>query len=289
MDATLGHVLVTGSSTGIGRASVVHLAKLGFNVLAGVRRESDALSIEHDGGSNVKAILLDVTKPEQISTAFDTAQRFCGDQGLAGLVNNAGIVVHGPVEFIPLNDWRRQFEVNVFGQIAVTQMMLPLLRARVASAGKGSARIVMISSIAGLISQPILSPYCASKYALEAVSDSLRNELRPQGIQVCLIEPGAIDTPIWNKAEANPEVYPADHPARALYGKAIDGITKASQKSAKNAIPAERVARVVGACMTRKRPRTRYPVCLESHVGSAAKGFLPTWIMDAGICWALGT
>jgi NAD(P)-dependent dehydrogenase (short-subunit alcohol dehydrogenase family) len=289
MDSPRGHVLVTGSSTGIGRASVVHLAKLGFNVLAGVRRESDALAIEHDGGDNVKGILLDVTNPRQIAAALETTKKLCGEQGLAGLVNNAGIVVHGPVEFIPLEDWRRQFEVNVFGQIAMTQAMLPLLRARVAAAGMGSARIVMMSSIAGLISQPILSPYCSSKYALEAVTDSLRLELRLQGIQVCLVEPGAIDTPIWNKAEANPGIFPPDHPARALYGKAIDGITKASQKSAKNAIPAEKVARVVGACMTRKRPRTRYPVCLESHVGSAAKGFLPTWVMDAGICWALGT
>jgi len=288
MSESLGHVLITGCSTGIGRASVIHLAKLGFNVLAGVRNATDRQSIEQAGGGNVKAILLDVTDSAAIRAAAKTVGEICGQRGLAGLVNNAGIVVHGPVEFVPIRRWREQFEVNVIGQIELTQAMLPLLRMRVAASGRGSARIVNMSSIAGLIAQPILSPYNASKYALEAVSDSLRMELRPQGILVCLIEPGAIDTPIWGKAEANPDVFPADHPARSLYGKAIDGITNHSRKSARNAVPAEKVAQVVGRCMTRKRPRTRYPVCWESHVGSAAKGFLPTAIMDAGICWALG-
>jgi NAD(P)-dependent dehydrogenase (short-subunit alcohol dehydrogenase family) len=283
-----GHVFITGCSTGIGRASVVHLAALGFHVLAAVRTAEHARAVEQAGGANVKAVMLDVTEAAAVAAAAKTVREACGEDGLMGLVNNAGIVVHGPVEFVPLSEWRRQFEVNLFGQIALTQAMLPLLRKGVTARGHGSGRIVMISSIAGLIAQPILSPYNASKYALEAVSDSLRMELRGQGIRVCLIEPGAIDTPIWNKAEANPDVFPPNHPARELYGRAIDGITNASRKSARNALPAEKVARVVAACLTRKRPRSRYPVCLESHVGSAAKALLPTAVMDAGICWALG-
>jgi NAD(P)-dependent dehydrogenase (short-subunit alcohol dehydrogenase family) len=285
MNQCKGHVFITGCSSGIGRASVMHLAQQGFRVLAAVRSEKDARAVEKDGA---KSVLLDVTDAAAVAAAAQTAREICGDDGLIGLVNNAGIVVHGPVEFVPLCEWRKQFEVNLFGQIALTQAMLPLLRRGVAAHGPGSARIVMISSIAGLIAQPILAPYNASKYALEAVSDSLRMELRGQGIRVCLIEPGAIDTPIWNKAEANPHAFPPDHPARALYGRAIDGITNASRKSASKALPAERVARVVAACLMRKRPRSRYPVCLESHVGSAAKALLPTAVMDAGICWALG-
>jgi NAD(P)-dependent dehydrogenase (short-subunit alcohol dehydrogenase family) len=288
MNQATGHVLITGCSSGIGRACVVRLSRLGFNILAGVRSEADGQAIEQAGAPLTKAITLDVTNPADIASAAAAVKEACGADGLRGLVNNAGISVHGPVEFVPLAEWRRQFEVNFFGQIALTQVMLPLLREHVAAHGQGAARIVMMSSIAGLISHPIVGPYCASKYALEALGDSLRMEVAGQGIRVCIVEPGAIDTPIWNKAEANPGLFPLDHPARPLYGKAIDGLTTAARKSQRTASPADKVARAVEACLTRRRPRRRYPVCMESHVGAAAKRLLPAAIMDAGICRALG-
>lgn len=287
MSDTRRHVLISGCSTGIGRACVIHLAKLGFAVLAGVRKEDDARAIEQAGGPNVKGVLLDITDPASIAAATKTAQDICGD-GLMGLINNAGISVHGPVEHIPLADWRRQFEVNFFGHIAMTQAMLPLLREYIANHEKGSARIVMMGSIAGLIAQPIVAPYNASKHALEALSDALRLELAAQGIRVCLIEPGAIDTPIWAKAEANPGAFPADHPARKLYAREIDGIVNGARKAAATAISTDSVAKVVATCLIRWRPRSRYLVGKDAHIGALAKWLLPTSVLDAGMRWALG-
>jgi NAD(P)-dependent dehydrogenase (short-subunit alcohol dehydrogenase family) len=288
MSIDRGTVLISGSSTGIGRACVIHLAKMGFMVLAGVRKEADARALEQAGGVNVKGILLDVTDEASIAEAAKIAAEVCGGGGLLGLVNNAGISVHGPVEHIPLADWRRQFEVNLFGHIAVTQAMLPLMREYVARNGKGAARIVMMGSIAGLVAQPIVAPYNASKFAMEALSDSLRLELGAQGIQVCLIEPGAIDTPIWAKAEANPGAFPADHPARKLYAREIDAIVNAARKSAAAAAPTDGVVKVVEKCLTRRRPRSRYLVGKDARVGAVAKWLLPTRVLDAGMRWALG-
>jgi NAD(P)-dependent dehydrogenase (short-subunit alcohol dehydrogenase family) len=283
-----GTILISGCSTGIGRACVLHLAKMSFPVLAGVRSEADGKSLAEAGGANVRPILLDITDAASIARAAEIARDTCGDDGLLGLVNNAGISVHGPIEHIPLSEWRRQFEVNFFGHIAMTQAILPLLRKGVTTHGHGRARIVMMSSIAGRIAQPIIGPYNASKFALEAASDALRLELRAQGIKVVLVEPGAIDTPIWAKAEANPGKFPPDHPARVLYAKAIDAVVDSAKKSAASAIPADHVARVVAACLTRRRPRTRYLIGTDAHIGAVAKMVLPTKILDAGMAWALG-
>jgi NAD(P)-dependent dehydrogenase (short-subunit alcohol dehydrogenase family) len=282
------HVLITGCSTGIGRACAVYLGKMGFVVLAGVRTEADAKGIEQSAGQNVRAILIDVTDADSIARAARQAREICGDARLIGLVNNAGISVHGPVEHVPLSGWRRQMEVNLFGQIAVTQALLPLLRAGVTVHGQGAARIVMMSSIAGLIAQPIIAPYNASKFALEAVSDALRLELQPQGIKVCVVEPGAIDTPIWAKAEANPGAFPPDHPARVLYAREIDAIVNGARKAAANAIGADAVAKVVAKCLMLRRPRTRYRVGRDAMIGAMAKAVLPTWLLDRGMRWGLG-
>jgi NAD(P)-dependent dehydrogenase (short-subunit alcohol dehydrogenase family) len=246
---------------------------MGFVVLAGVRTEADAKGIEQSAGQNVRAILIDVTDADSIARAARQAREICGDARLIGLVNNAGISVHGPVEHVPLSGWRRQMEVNLFGQIAVTQ---------------GAARIVMMSSIAGLIAQPIIAPYNASKFALEAVSDALRLELQPQGIKVCVVEPGAIDTPIWAKAEANPGAFPPDHPARVLYAREIDAIVNGARKAAANAIGADAVAKVVAKCLMLRRPRTRYRVGRDAMIGAMAKAVLPTWLLDRGMRWGLG-
>lgn len=261
---------------------------MGFVVLAGVRTEADAKGIEQSAGQNVRAILIDVTDADSIARAARQAREICGDARLIGLVNNAGISVHGPVEHVPLSGWRRQMEVNLFGQIAVTQALLPLLRAGVTVHGQGAARIVMMSSIAGLIAQPIIAPYNASKFALEAVSDALRLELQPQGIKVCVVEPGAIDTPIWAKAEANPGAFPPDHPARVLYAREIDAIVNGARKAAANAIGADAVAKVVAKCLMLRRPRTRYRVGRDAMIGAMAKAVLPTWLLDRGMRWGLG-
>jgi NAD(P)-dependent dehydrogenase (short-subunit alcohol dehydrogenase family) len=275
-----GHVLITGASTGIGRATAIHLASIGFGVFAGVRRDVDGRSLESDGGGKIKAVLIDVADDASIASAFEIIRATVADDGLLGLINNAGIGVVGPIEHLSRDEWHRQFDVNVFGPIAVTQSALPLLRAHVQRHGRGSARIVNISSIAGKIAQPILAPYSASKFALESVSDSLRLELRPQGILVCLVNPGAIDTPIWKKGEAAEAAIPQDHPARQLYGSMIDRVTNAAKNAAKSAIPPLTVAKAVEACLKRRRPKIRTFVGLDAKAGAFAKAIMPDRLLD---------
>jgi NAD(P)-dependent dehydrogenase (short-subunit alcohol dehydrogenase family) len=172
--------LVTGASSGIGRACALRLVSSGWRVLAGVRRSGDA-------PKGTQEVLLDVTNPEHVHAVAERVDE------LHGLVNNAGIAVAVPLEFIPLDELRRQFEVNVFGQVAVTQALLPQLR-------RSKGRIVFVGSIAGKSALPFLGPYAASKHALEAIADSLRVELQPFGVGVSIVEPGTIKTPIWTKS-----------------------------------------------------------------------------------------
>ena len=184
-----GTVLVTGASTGIGEATALHLRELGFEPVAGVRSDEDAERLARSGLRTVK---LDVTDDGQIDGSRRGDRRW---SALAGLVNNAGIAVAAPIEFLPLDQLRRQLEVNLIGQVAVTQALLPALR-------RGRGRIVNVSSIGGRVALPLLGAYSMSKFGLEAFSDSLRRELRRQGVDVIVIEPGGIKTPIWKKGNA---------------------------------------------------------------------------------------
>ena len=274
-------VLITGTSTGIGRACALHLARKGFVVLAGARRESDAPVVETVGYQQICPIRIDVTDSGSIAAAAARVREVVGEAGLCGLVNNAGIGVLGPIEHIPIDGWRRQFEVNVFGQVMVTQTMLPLLRDHVARRGHGAARIINISSIGGRLAQPILGPYTASKFALEAISDSLRFELRSQGIQVCVIQPGAVQSEIWRKGEAQTSNFPPDSPARQLYGRVITGVETVAKKAGIGAVPAQRVADVVEKCLTRRRPRTRYLIGPDAKSAAFFQSILPKSWFDA--------
>jgi NAD(P)-dependent dehydrogenase (short-subunit alcohol dehydrogenase family) len=191
-------------------------------------------------------------------------------------VNNAGISVSGPLEFVPLEDLRRQFEVNVFGQVAVTQRFLPLLRA-------GRGRIVNMSSIAGRSTAPLLGPYSASKFALEACNDALRRELHPWGIHVSCVEPGAIATPIWKKA-----LDAADGPAAAtllrageLYAKPMKALRRFGEHADRTAVPAELVARVVHHALTARKPKTRYLVGKDAKIQAMLTRLLPDRMLDA--------
>jgi NAD(P)-dependent dehydrogenase (short-subunit alcohol dehydrogenase family) len=277
------HVLVTGSSTGIGRACVLHLARRGWTVFAGVRKAADAETLRAgaEGAENILPLIIDVTDAASIQAAAIQVGETTGAQGLTALVNNAGISVNGPLELVPLADWRRQFEVNFFGHIGVTQAMLPLLRTYAqANEGRQPARIVMMSSIAGRLGQPILGPYCSSKFALEAASDALRVELREQRIGVSIVEPGAIKSEIWRKAldEVAPE---AADPSSERYQDLIRGITLAATKAEEVAIPALRVAQVVERCLTARRAPIRILVGTDAKLGATAAAILPTRMMDA--------
>src|SRR5258708_33287478 len=181
-------VVATGASTGIGEACALRLDRRGFHVFAGVRREVDGGALKQKASGRLTPILLDVTDASSIKSAAAAVAASLDEEGLSGLVNNAGIAIAGPLEFLPIDELRRQFEVNVIGQIAVTQAFLPLLR-------KGHGRIVNMGSISGRLAFPLLGPYAASKFALRALTTALRMELRPWGIPVSIIEPSGIATP----------------------------------------------------------------------------------------------
>jgi len=206
-----------------------------------------------------------------------------GSAGLAGLVNNAGIVVAGPLEFLPLSELRKQFEVNVLGQIAVTQAFLPLLR-------QARGRIVNMSSIAGRVAFPYLGPYSASKYAFEAISDALRIELLPWGISVSVIEPGDVATPIWKKSTAAAQETARSFPAQAmdLYGHSLEAVTKASEKTAAAAFDPVHVARAVEHALTAANPRTRYLVGPGVRLRAILKKILPDRLFDQLIVRYIG-
>lgn len=272
-DGKPGAVVITGASTGIGRACALELNRIGFRVFAGVRNDADGTGLKEASSGRITPVMLDVTDHGSISAAAETVAQVMGDGGIRGLVNNAGIVVGGPFEFLPLDDMRRQFEVNFFGQIAVTRAFLPLLR-------KGRGRIVNMGSISGRVVTPFVGPYGASKHALEALSDALRVELMPWDIEVALIEPGSIATPIWKKSvsAAAAAVYPAQ--ARELYGNAMLAVQQAALRKGEEAIPVSTVVQAVVHAVTAARPKTRYLVGRGARIQALFKKFLPDRLLD---------
>ena len=266
---TTGAVVVTGASTGIGRATALQLDKAGYTGFAGVRTQKDAVALKKDASEKLTPLTLDVTKSRSIKAAEQRVRRAVGKEGLVGLVNNAGIGFGGPVEYIPLDDYRRSFEVNYFGQIAVTQAFLPLLR-------RASGTIVNIASIGGRIASPFLSPYSGSKFALEALSDALRRELKPWGIEVVAVEPGSIATPIWEKAGETATAATAAMPAegRRLYGAQLERVGKLLEKTAKGGIPPKRVAQTIHKAIQKDRPKPRYLVGIDAKIAARMNAVL---------------
>ncbi len=242
-------VVITGASTGIGRACALDLDRRGFGVFATVRQAADGAALAMQASAHLRTLYLDVTDEASIRQAAAEVAAAVGEAGLHGLVNNAGVAEPGPLEFLPLDRLRRQFEVNVTGQVAVTQAFLPLLR-------RARGRIVNVGSIGGRSVLPFAGAYCASKYALEAVTDALRMELQPAGVEVVIVEPGGVATPIWDKALD--EALPPE--VEAVYGPALAAMKNAVAKVSTEGVPAEAVARVVHAALTARRPRTRYLV-----------------------------
>jgi NAD(P)-dependent dehydrogenase (short-subunit alcohol dehydrogenase family) len=267
-------VLVTGASTGLGRATVLRLDAAGWRVFAGVRKESDAEALAEAGSDRLTPLILDVTDPEQIAAAAERIGAEA-DGRLDGLVNNAGIAVPGPLETLPLDDFRRQVEVNLTAQVAVTQAMLPLIR-------PARGRIVFIASIGGRIAFPLNGAYHAAKFGVEAVGDVFRQELRPWGISVSIVEPGSIDTPIWERGEQNVnEIEARAHPDQeALYGKAIASFRKVVQDLADRGISPEKVAEAISHALEADRPRTRYLVGLDAKLQARLKVLIPDRIFD---------
>jgi NAD(P)-dependent dehydrogenase (short-subunit alcohol dehydrogenase family) len=273
-------VLVTGASTGIGRSTALRLDSSGWQVFAGVRKEADAESLRAEASSGLVPVTLDVTEPEQIAAV--AAQVEAGSEGgLDGLVNNAGVAIPGPLETIPLEDFRRQLDVNLVGYVAMTQALLPQIR-------HAEGRVVFISSIGGRVAFPFAGAYHAAKYGTEAIGDVFRQELRPWGLRVSIIEPGSIDTPIWGRGQDKATEIEAKSPqTNLLYGAAIAKFRKVIEDTAERGIPPEKVAKAISHALESSRPRARYLVGLDAKVQARVKPFIPTSVFDWVVARAL--
>jgi NAD(P)-dependent dehydrogenase (short-subunit alcohol dehydrogenase family) len=265
-------VVVTGASSGIGRAAAEHLAGVGFHVLAGVRNDRDAAAVSSD---QVEAVRLDITDEEQVAALARRVQSDPQARPLRAVVNNAGIAVNAPVELIPLTDWRRQFDVNFFGHVAVIQALLPAL---LSSRG----RVINISSIGGRVAGPTFGAYSAAKFALEAMSDALRREVRHLGIDVIVVQPGAIATPIWDKgiAAATARDSAMTEEQRRRYSTVNARAVQRARDASVNGVPPERVAEVITRAVTVARPRTRYLVGRDARITARLAALLPDRVLD---------
>jgi NAD(P)-dependent dehydrogenase (short-subunit alcohol dehydrogenase family) len=273
-------VLVTGASTGIGRASALRLDGAGWRVFAGVRRQEDAESLVEAGSANLSPLYLDVTDAEQIAAAAALIESQV--DGLDGVVNNAGVAIPSPLETIPIEDFRRQVEINLTGQVAVTQAVLGQIR-------RAGGRVVFISSIGGRIALPFTGAYHAAKFGIEAVGDVFRQELRPWGISVSIIEPGSIDTPIWERGERTSDEVGARSPQReALYGRAIEKYREVVRQTAERGIPPEKVAQAVEHALSAERPKTRYLVGIDAKVQARIRPLVPTRVFDRVVARMMG-
>jgi NAD(P)-dependent dehydrogenase (short-subunit alcohol dehydrogenase family) len=267
--------LVTGASTGIGRATALWLDSRNWRVYAGVRREEDATSLAEGASDRLQPLILDVTSAEQIEAASRRVAEDTGGAGLDGLVNNAGIAVPGPLETLPIEDFRRQVEVSLTAQVAVTKAMLPSIRS-------AQGRVVFITSIGGLMAVQMFGAYHAAKFGLEAVGDVFRQELRPWGIRVAIVEPGSIATPIWERGEAEVDVIAgrARDGHSELYGEAIDAYREVARKTGARGIPPARVAKKIEHALSSWRPRTRYLVGADARGQAVTQAVLPDRLVD---------
>lgn len=272
----MSRVLITGASRGIGRATALRLAGHGWDVLAGVRREADGASLAAES-PRIRPVVLDITDADQVAGLADEVA------DLDALVNNAGVAMLGPMEGLTIDTLRAQMEVNYFGQLAVTQALLPRLRA-------SRGRIVFTSSVSGRIATPLTGAYNASKFALEAAADALRMELRPWGIRVSLVEPAQVATDIWSGAEQDIDAAVAGMPesAQKLYAGHIAGWRRTIPLSQKLAAPADDVAKSIEKALKARRPRARYIVGVMPKAQVALTGMSPTAPVDLALRKMMG-
>jgi NAD(P)-dependent dehydrogenase (short-subunit alcohol dehydrogenase family) len=263
-------VLVTGAGRGIGRSITEHLAQRDWDVIAGVRTEADAVAVTAANPRRITAVTLDVTNDAHIAELCDSLPA-----RLDGIVNNAGMSVGGPMETVTTDDWRKQLDVNVIGQMAVTRAVLPRLR-------ESRGWIVFISSVNGRLSMPMIGAYSASKFALEAAADALRMELRPWHIPVVIVEPAQTDTDMWRTAdtmfdEAEAALTP-EH--RAMYARHMAGMKKMIPIARRMAVDPAKVSTVVEKSLTTRRPRARYVVGVGPKAQVALMTNLPAAVRD---------
>lgn len=255
-----GSVLITGTSTGIGKVTALYLDRLGYQVFATVRNEQDVGSLQSQASERLKPVIMDVTDENSIDQTLEVVRQTVSDTGLDGLVNNAAVAFTSPLEFVPLDDLRRLFEVNLFGQLAIIQKFLPLLRL-------AGGRIVNVSSTASVLVAPFHGPYSASKLALNGLSDALRLELRPLGVKVSVIVFGSVKTPIWDKGGDLSKQVVQDYPPQVwdLYGANYRKLVDFFREMGKAGITPEEAAKAIHRALTDRHPKTRYYVGWDAH------------------------
>jgi NAD(P)-dependent dehydrogenase (short-subunit alcohol dehydrogenase family) len=263
--------VITGASSGIGAATALLLDRRGVNVFAGVESDADGEQALAGSSERLRRIVLDVTSEASIQAAVAELERALGGAGLSGVVNNAGIGVPGPLEALPLDDLRRQLEVNVIGQVAVTQAVLPLIR-------RASGRVVFVGSVGGVLASQFAGAYHASKFAIEAIGDVWRQELDPEGIHVVLIEPSVISTPIWEKAIAYLDGL--DSARLAPYRERLRSFRDSLQSADEHGKSPDEVAETVAEALTTERPDARYVVGGAGKLATALRPLIPDRIAD---------
>jgi len=276
-------IVVTGASSGIGWGCVKVLTAKGFQVFGSVRRQSDADRLSAEFGSTFTPLMFDVTDEAAVALAAKNVAAKLAGEPLFGLVNNAGIANPGPLLHIDIAAFRQQMEVNVTGQLIVTQTFAPLLGATPDATSKARGRICMMSSVGGKVGSPFVGPYNASKFALEGLSESLRRELMIYGVDVIIIAPGAIATPIWDKADAMDVSGYANTP----YAKALDTVKRYMVKLGRNGLPPERIGETVHTALTATNPKTRYVVTPEPFTNWLSNR-LPKRMIDNAMATRLG-
>ncbi len=278
------HVVITGVSSGIGRAAAEELGAHGYHVFGSVRKEADAAPLQAQLGDSFTPLIFDVTDEAAIKAGCEKVTEVLGENKLDGLVNNAGIGSGGPLMFQPMNEIRQVFEVNVFGMLRVTQTFLPLLGARNPQAGR-VGRIVNISSVGGKLSTPFLGAYAGSKHAVEALSDALRRELAVYGIDVIIIEPGAVITPIWDKAES--EGFGNTY-KDTIYGPIATKFEQGFIAQGRRGIPVEVVAKTIRQALESEHPKARYALTNNPIFGWLVPRLLPDRWLDRIITSQVG-
>ena len=268
---------MTGASTGMGAATARELASRGYHVLAGVRREADGQALE---SARIRPVILDITRPEQVAELVRTVE--ADGRPLRAVVNNAGIAVNAPVEVLPMAEWRRQFDVNFFGHVEVTQALLPALL-------RSKGRVVMMSSLGGRLAQPTYGAYSGSKFALEAVSDALRRELAPHGVTVAIVEPGAVRTEMVGRggvtARRLVDGMTAEQEQR--YAGLMDAILAQSETFLRDGVESTQAAKTIADAATTRRPKTRYTIGRDAALLTRLARILPDRVLDRLLASAL--
>lgn len=280
---TARSVVVTGASTGIGWGCVKVLTAKGFHVFGSVRKQADADRLQGEFGTRFTPLIFDVTDEAAVKAGARTVADKLKGENLAGLVNNAGIAVAGPLLHLEIADFRKQMEVNVTAQVIVTQAFAPLLGAAPDRKTANPGRIVMMSSVGGKVGSPFMAPYNASKFAIEGLSEALRRELMIYGVDVIIIAPGAINTPIWDKADSVDVAPYANTPFR----KPLDAVKAYMMKIGKAGYPPERIGEEVHTALTAAKPKTRYVVTPDPFTNWLGLN-LPKRMMDNAVASRLG-